>query len=317
MISTLRHFLEEHDVQEVETPMLHTIPGGAAARPFVTHHNALDMQLYLRIAPELYLKRLVVGGLERVYEINRCFRNEGLSTRHNPEFTTIELYVAHHDYVWMMDFAEEMIRRIAKAVCDDISKVQFGDHTVNLAVPFRRLPMVDAVKEYLGCSDNDLSPENIDQLLARHHIKLDKKDSSWGEKLYALFDKLVESKLIQPTFITQFPVEVSPLAKRNPNNPAFVDRFELFIVGLEFANAFSELNDPFDQAKRFHEQAAALHAGDVEAHHYDADFIHALEYGLPPTVGYGMGIDRLTMLLTNTTSIRDVILFPTLKQKAS
>lgn len=316
IISTLRHFLEEHDALEVETPMLHSIPGGAAARPFVTHHNALDMQLYLRIAPELYLKRLVIGGLERVYEINRCFRNEGLSTRHNPEFTTLELYVAHHDYVWMMDFAESMIRRIANAVCDDITKVQFGEHTVNLAAPFRRLPMKDAVKEYIGCSEQDLSENNIDTLLSRHSITLEKKNASWGEKLYALFDKLVESKLIQPTFITQFPVEVSPLAKRNFENPLLVDRFELFIVGLEFANAFNELNDPFDQAKRFHEQAAQLHAGDVEAHHYDADFIHALEYGLPPTVGYGMGIDRLTMLLTNTTSIRDVILFPTLKQKS-
>ncbi len=310
----MRSFLNEHQFVEVETPMLHPIPGGAVARPFVTHHNALDMPLYLRIAPELYLKRLVVGGFERVYEINRCFRNEGISTKHNPEFTTVELYAAHKDYCWMMDFSEEMIKHIVKKACAAMD-LPFDTATIHFSAPFKRLTMYDAVIQYTDCSAEELASEKIDDTLKRHKVFIAKKNASWGEKLYALFDSLVESQLIQPTFITQFPVEVSPLAKRNPKDDRFTDRFELFIAGMEIANAFNELNDPFEQAERFKEQVVAREVGDEEAHLYDADFVTALEYALPPTVGFGMGIDRLTMLLTNTTSIKDVILFPTLKIK--
>ncbi len=314
IIKIMRNYLDQHNFIEVETPMLHPIPGGAVAKPFETHHNALDSQFYLRIAPELYLKRLVVGGMERVYEINRCFRNEGISSKHNPEFTTVEIYVAHKDYRWMMDFSEDMIKLIVKEVNGDMT-VPFGEHTLDFGKKFERISMHDAVVKYAGISQKELSKASIDSTIKKHNIKLAKKDATWGEKLYALFDELVESKLIQPTFITHFPVEVSPLAKRDPENPDLVLRFEMFIAGMELSNAFNELNDPFDQAKRFQEQASAKDAGDEEAHHYDAEYVHALEYALPPTVGYGMGIDRLTMVLTNTTSIKDVILFPTLKKK--
>ncbi|EKD48613.1 MAG: hypothetical protein ACD_64C00224G0001 [uncultured bacterium] len=314
IIREMRTYLDTHGFLEVETPMLHPIPGGAAARPFMTHHNTLDMELYLRIAPELYLKRLIVGGLERVYEINRCFRNEGVSTKHNPEFTTVEMYVAHHDYHWIMDFTQAMIQQIVKAVSDQMV-VPFGDYQIDFGKPFERMAMRDAVIRYGGISQEELAENTIDATMKKNKVRLDKKNASWGEKLYALFDELVESKLIQPIFITHFPVEVSPLAKRDPENPDFVSRFEMFIAGMELANAFNELNDPFDQAERFKQQAAAKDAGDVEAHHYDADYITALEYAMPPTVGYGLGIDRLTMLLTNTTSIKDVILFPALKKK--
>ena len=314
IIRALRNYLDQHEFIEVETPMLHPIPGGAVAKPFITHHNTLDMELYLRIAPELYLKRLIVGGLERVYEINRCFRNEGISTRHNPEFTTVELYVAYKDYRWMMDFTEEMLRHVVTTVVGETA-VSFGEHVLDFGKPFERISMHDAVVKYAGISEKDLSKTNIDAAMKKHKVSLDKKDASWGEKLYVLFDELVESKLIQPTFITHFPVEVSPLAKRDPENPDMVNRFEMFIGGMELANAFNELNDPFDQAERFKHQAVAKDAGDDEAHHYDADYITALEHAMPPTTGYGLGVDRLTMLLTNTTSIKDVILFPTLKKK--
>jgi lysyl-tRNA synthetase class 2 len=315
IITTMRHFFEEHDCLEVETPMLHPIAGGAAARPFITHHNVLDMDLYLRIAPELYLKRLVIGGFDRVYEINRNFRNEGVSTRHNPEFTSVEWYIAYEDYLWMMNFTERMLHAIARTVCVDASQVAYGDLVLNFASPFRHMTMVEAVMEYAQCSEKDIQDGAIDALIKKHNITLVNKDATWGHKLYALFEEFVESKLIQPTFITQFPVEVSPLAKRNPDNPALTDRFELFIAGMELANGFTELNDPIDQEKRFKEQIEAKQAGDEEAHEYDADFILALEYGLPPTVGAGIGVDRLVMLLTNTTSIKDVILFPALKKK--
>ena len=282
----------------------------------MTHHNALGTDFYLRVAPELYLKRLGVGGFERVYEIGRIFRNEGISTKHNPEFTMLELYVAHHDYQWMMDFAEKMIQTAVHAVCSDPTKVQFGDHTIDFGTSFERISMRDAVIKYGNLSEKDLDPKTIDATLKKYGISVDKKGaSSWGEKLCALFDELVEDKLIQPTFITHFPIEVSPLAKRDPENPDFVLRFELFVAGMELANAFNELNDPFDQAERFKAQAQAKDAGDKEAQHYDAEYVRALEYALPPTTGFGMGIDRLTMLLTNTTSIKDVILFPTLKKK--
>lgn len=314
IIRLMREFFDKHDFIEVETPMLHPIPGGAAAKPFLTHHNALDMELFLRIAPELFLKRLTVGGLERVYEINRCFRNEGVSTRHNPEFTSVEWYIAYKDFHWMMDFIEELLQFIVKNTNDSMV-VQYGEMLIDFGKPFERLAMREAVKKYVGCSDAELEGSNIDALLKQHKVKPADKNASWGQKLYALFEELVESKLIQPTFITEFPVEVSPLAKRNPENPNFCDRFELFIAGMEISNAFNELNDPFDQAERFHEQARARAGGDEEAHYYDADFITAVEYGLPPTVGAGIGIDRLVMLITGTTSIRDVILFPTMRKK--
>lgn len=314
IIKIMRTYLDQHHFIEVETPMLHPIPGGAVARPFVTHHNTLNMDLYLRIAPELYLKRLVIGGMERVYEINRCFRNEGISTKHNPEFTTVEIYIAHKDYRWMMDFSEKMIQQIVHEVNGEMV-VSYADHQIDFGKPFERISMFDAVVKYGGIPEKKLSKATIDQTVKDHQISLDKKNASWGEKLYALFDALVEPTLIQPTFVTHFPVEASPLAKRDPENPEFVFRFEMFVAGMELSNAFNELNDPFDQAARFKQQATAKEAGDVEAHHYDADYVHALEYALPPTVGFGLGIDRLTMILTNTQSIKDVILFPTLKQK--
>ena len=312
IIRLMRSFFDSHDYMEVETPMLHPIPGGAMARPFMTHHNALDMQLYLRVAPELYLKRLVIGGFERVYEINRNFRNEGISTKHNPEFTMVEFYTAHQDYHFVMDLVEQMLKNITQEVCGSL-QVQYGEHMLNFDTPFKRITMLDAVAEYAQCQPTELE-NNIDTIIDQHKIKLDRK-VSWGEKLNMLFEDLVESHLIQPTYIIQFPVEVSPLAKRNPSNPTFADRFELFIAGVELSNGFNELNEPFDQAARFEEQAQARAAGEQEAHYYDADYITALEYGLPPTVGVGIGIDRLTMFLTNGLSIRDVILFPTLKRK--
>ncbi len=273
------------------------------------------MDLYLRIAPELYLKRLVVGGFERVYEINRNFRNEGISTKHNPEFTMVEFYTAHQNYMYAMDLVEKMIRHIAKEICESL-QVPYGKHILDFAAPFKRIRMQDAVAEYAaGCTSKDLEGKNIDAIVAKQNITFEKNDASWGEKLNLLFEALVEENLIQPTFITQFPTVISPLAKRNPKNPQFVDRFELFIAGVELSNGFNELNDPFDQAERFREQAQAREAGKKEAHYYDADYVQALEYGLPPTVGVGIGIDRLTMFLTNAMSIRDVILFPTLKRK--
>ncbi len=315
IISLMRHYFEDHDFIEVETPMLHPIPGGAAARPFVTHHNALDTELFLRIAPELYLKRLVVGGFERVFEINRNFRNEGISTRHNPEFTMVEFYMAHQNYKFIMDFVEDMIKKII-AECSDTMQLPFGEKVIDFGKPFERLSMKESVMRYGGLSEQDLSAANIDATLKKHNISLDNKNAAWGHKLVALFEELVEAKLIQPTYIIDFPIEVSPLAKRDKDDPTIAARFELFIAGIEISNGFNELNDPLDQAQRFKDQVKDIESGDVEAHRYDADYVLALEHGLPPTVGVGIGIDRLTMLLTNTTSIKDVILFPTLKKKA-
>lgn len=313
IVREMRNFLDSYDFLEVETPMLHPIPGGAAARPFVTHHNALDTELYLRIAPELYLKRLVVGGFERVYEINRNFRNEGVSTRHNPEFTMLEFYMAYEDYHFAMTLIEQLFKKIAQDVCKNTT-VQFGEYTLDFDRPFQRLSMKQAVMQYANCSEKEID-SNIDEILSKNDITVANKHASWGEKLYALFEALVEQQLVQPTFITEFPVEVSPLAKRDVKNPALAARFELFIARMEISNGFNELNDPLDQAERFREQVKARSSGDTEAHHYDADFVQALEYGLPPTVGVGIGIDRLVMLMTNATSIKDVILFPTLKKK--
>lgn len=314
IIRWLRCYLDEHGFMEVETPMLHPIPGGAAAKPFVTHHNALHAELYLRIAPELYLKRLVVGGFERVYEINRNFRNEGISTRHNPEFTMLEMYMAHHDYYFIMDFVESMIKKVIAQVCES-EQVPFHDITLDFSKPFKKTTIKDAVLEYGHYTESDVAEHVIDARLAEHHITLANKNASWGEKIYALFEKIVEHRLIQPTFVTQFPIEVSPLAKKDPKDPRFAARFELFMASMEISNGFNELNDPFDQAARFKQQAGAREGGDVEAHHYDADYIQALQYGLPPTVGVGIGIDRLAMIITNASSIKDVILFPTLKKK--
>jgi lysyl-tRNA synthetase, class II len=314
IIRTIRRFLDEHGYMEVETPMLHPIPGGAAAKPFKTHHNALDMELYLRIAPELYLKRLVVGGFDRVYEINRNFRNEGISTRHNPEFTMLEFYTAYQDYDYAMNMVEKLFRAAVIAVTQS-EEIAYGTTRLDFGKPFARLSMEEAVVHYAGCTHDELRPETIDKVLISHRLAGKPGVTSWGQKLCLLFEELVEKKLVQPTFITHFPVEVSPLAKRNAQNPAVTDRFELYMMSMELSNGFTELNDPFDQAARFKEQVNARAAGDVEAHLYDADFIKALEYAMPPTVGVGIGIDRLTMLLTNAASIRDVVLFPTLRHK--
>lgn len=314
IVQTIREFLVKKDYLEVETPMLHPIPGGAAAKPFKTHHNALGQDFYLRIAPELYLKRLVVGGFERVFEINRNFRNEGISTKHNPEFTMLECYTAHENMKYAMNFIEKIFKAVAKKI--GVSQVQFGDHVIDFLKKFERISLYDAVKKYHKLSSNDLKKDaKIDELLKIHKIALSKSGMSLAEKIYLLFAETVERELITPTFVTGFPIEVSPLAKRDMKNPTLAVRAELFMAGLELANLFDELNDPFDQAERFVQQGHAKVSGDTEAHAYDADYILALEHGLPPTVGFGIGIDRMVMLLTGTTSIKDVILFPTLKKR--
>ena len=314
LVQACRDFLLDHGYLEVETPMLHPIAGGAAAKPFVTHHNSLGQDFYMRIAPELYLKRLVVGGFDKVFEINRNFRNEGISTKHNPEFTMLEFYTAHQDYHYAMDFIEHMLKFMIKKVGLS-SQVQFGDYALDFEGAFERITLYDAVKKYNDLTDKDLNDATIDALLKKHKISQPKKNMSLAEKVYLLFEETVEEKLIQPTFVTGFPIEVSPLSKRDDDNPELAARAELFVAGLELSNLFNELNDPFDQAERFHDQVKAKDAGDDEAHQYDADFVLALEHALPPTVGAGIGIDRLVMLLTGTTSIKDVILFPTLKKK--
>ena len=314
LIKALRTFLDEHGFLEVETPMLHPIAGGAAARPFVTHHNALSSDFYLRIAPELYLKRLVVGGFERVYEINRNFRNEGISTRHNPEFTMLEFYMAHQDYHQAMNFVEQLLRYVLLHSANTL-QIPFGEVTIDFEKPFKRITIFDSVVEIGGIAHNKLTPETIDATMREHGIKPKHSAMALAEKVYALFEECVEKKLTQPTFVTDFPVEVSPLAKRDPHNEAIAARFELFIGGMEISNGFNELNDPIDQAERFKQQLVAHRAGDDEAHQYDAEFIEALEYALPPTAGVGIGIDRLVMLATNTLSIKEVILFPTLKKR--
>lgn len=314
IVHAIRDFLVSKNYFEVETPMLHPIAGGAAAKPFVTHHNALGQDFYLRIAPELYLKRLVVGGFDRVFEINRNFRNEGISTKHNPEFTMLECYTAHEDVDYAMSLIETLFKHALAAIGSD-AKVAFGDHTIDFGKPFERISLYDAVKKYHNLSDSDLNDTTIDALLKKHKLLAPKSDMTLAEKIYLLFAETVEKELIQPTFVTGFPVEVSPLAKRDPKNLDLAARAELFVAGLELANLFDELNDPFDQAARFHEQVQAKQAGDAEAHAFDADYILALEHALPPTVGFGIGIDRMVMLLTGTTSIKDIILFPTLKKK--
>ena len=314
LISSLRAYLDKNDFVEVETPMLHPIAGGAAARPFVTHHNALDSDFYLRIAPELYLKRLVVGGIERVYEINRNFRNEGLSTRHNPEFTMVEFYMAYQDYHFIMDFVEQLLRTMIFETTG-LLQTPFGTEVIDFAVPFKRISVYQSVLEYGHYTPAELAENTVDAVLAHHAIQLLATQHSYAQKIYALFEKVVEPHLVQPTFIIDYPIEISPLSKRDASNPSIAARFELFIGGMEISNGFNELNDPLDQANRFKQQLEAHKAGDAEAHQYDADYILALEHALAPTVGVGIGIDRVVMLATNTTSIKDVILFPTLKKK--
>lgn len=312
IISAIRRYLDGQGFMEVETPMLVTNAGGAAARPFETHYNALDEDVKLRISLELYLKRLIVGGMERVYEIGRVFRNEGVDTRHNPEFTLMELYQAYTDYHGMMDLTENMYRYVAQEVLGT-TEVPYGEHVIDLGKPFERLTMVDAVKKYAGVDfDQVADTEAAKKLADEHHIEYEARHTK-GDILSLFFEEFCEEKLIQPTFIMDHPIEISPLTKKKPEKPDYVERFELFITGREMANAYSELNDPIDQRERFRAQEAALAAGDEEANTTDEDFLNALEIGMPPTGGIGYGIDRLVMLLTNSPAIRDVLLFPTMK----
>ena len=316
IVSAIRGFMLQNEFLEVETPMLHPIPGGASAKPFITHHNALDMQMTLRIAPELYLKRLIVGGFERVFEINRNFRNEGVSVRHNPEFTMMEFYATYTDYKWLMDYTENCIRAAAMAACGTAT-VQYQGREVDFSKPFQRLTIVGAIKKYAPqYTDAQLADgEFIRTELLKFGVKAF-DHVGLGALQLALFEETAESQLWEPTYIIDYPVEVSPLARASDSNPEITERFELFVTGREIANGFSELNDAEDQAARFHAQVAAKEAGDDEAMYYDADFIRALEYGMPPTGGCGIGIDRLVMLLTDSPSIRDVILFPHLRKEA-
>ena len=318
IVSFIRKYMDEHMFMEVETPMMHVIPGGANAKPFITHHNALDIDMYLRIAPELYLKRLVVGGFERVYEINRNFRNEGIDVRHNPEFTMMEFYMAYHDYHDLVDFTEDLFKQMALSVLGT-TKVHYGREgevglDIDFSQPFDRLTMKESIVKYgKGIIMEDLEDEErCRNLCKKLHIDL-MEGWTLGHYITALFDELVEENLQQPTFITSYPAEVSPLARRNDKDPNFTDRFEFFIGGREIGNGFSELNDPDDQAGRFHQQAEAKKHGDDEAMYYDEDYITALQHGLPPTAGEGIGIDRIVMLFANCHTIRDVILFPTLR----
>ncbi len=313
IIQAIRDFFVRHDYMEVETPMMHSIPGGASAKPFETHHNALDMQMFLRIAPELYLKRLVVGGFEKVFEINRNFRNEGLSTRHNPEFTMLEFYEAYRDYKYLMDFTESLLREVAQKVLGTTA-ISYQGRELDLGKPFHRLTMVQAIQKYHPqftteqLNDREFVISELQDLKAKY-----KPEDGIGGLQLSLFEELAETQLFEPTFIVDYPVEVSPLARSSDSNHEITERFELFVVGRELANGFSELNDAEDQAARFDAQVAAKDAGDEEAMFKDNDYVRALEYGLPPTAGQGIGIDRLVMLLTDSASIRDVILFPQMR----
>ena len=312
IITEIRKFLDSERFIEVETPVLHSVAGGASARPFITHHNAQDIDMYMRIALELHLKRLIVGGFDRVYEIGRVFRNEGMDTKHNPEFTLLELYQAYTDYEGMMNLTENMIRTVAQNVLGTTT-LTYGENEIDLGKPFERISMCDAVKKYSGVDFSEIDTiEKARETAKEHKIEFEQRHGI-GDILNLFFDEYVEDKLIQPTFITDYPVEISPLAKRKPSNPKLTERFELFILGREHANAFSELNDPIDQKERFEHQVELKKAGDDEAADMDEDYITALEYGMPPTGGLGIGIDRLVMLLTNQESIRDVLLFPTMK----
>lgn len=311
IVSGVREVLDAEGYLEVETPILNTLPGGANARPFVTHHNTLDLDMYMRIAPELYLKMLVVGGFEKVYEMGRLFRNEGMDTKHNPEFTTVELYSAYQDYHDMMNICEKIFIHCAMKVCGT-TEISYQGTPISLKAPWKRMTMCEAVKEFTGL---DFDKENLDELIVKAKkigVELD-KNISWGKALAEVFDQKVEEKLIQPTFIYDYPVEISPLAKKKPTDKRLTERFEVFMTAREMGNAFSELNDPIDQKERFEKQMAQRANGDDEAQVMNDDFVNALEYGLPPTGGLGIGIDRLVMLLTDSASIRDVLLFPTMK----
>lgn len=312
IISTIRSYLDGQGFMEVETPMLVHNAGGAAARPFFTHYNSLDEDVKLRISLELYLKRLIVGGLERVYEIGRVFRNEGVDTRHNPEFTLMELYQAYTDYNGMMDLTENLYRHLAKTVCGS-EKIMYNGIELDFEKPFERITMIDAVKKYTGIDWNEVKDlEQARALAKEHHVEIEQRHKK-GEILSLFFEAFVEEHLIQPTFVMDHPIEISPLTKKKPENPEYVERFEFFVNGWEMANAYSELNDPIDQRERFALQEEAFSAGDDEAEHTDEDFLNALEIGMPPTGGIGFGIDRMVMLLTDSQAIRDVLLFPTMK----
>ncbi len=312
ILSSIREFLDNRDFLEVETPILNTIAGGAAARPFITHHNSLDIDMYLRIANELYLKRLIVGGFDRVYEMGRMFRNEGMDATHNPEYTAMELYQAYADYNDMMSITEEMILSVNQKV-NGGNTVDYQGTTLDFSIPWKRITMVDAIKEHSGIDFNEIKDYQEAKKLAKEHNIEVKATDKLGNIINSFFEEYVEDKLIQPTFVMQYPVEVSPLAKRNPENPDMTQRFEAFVMGKEIANAFSELNDAEDQRSRFEHQLELRKAGDEEANLFDEDFVNAIEVGLPPTGGLGIGIDRLVMFLTNQTTIRDVLLFPTMK----
>ncbi len=312
VITAIRNYLDSKDFMEVDTPILNTIPGGAAARPFITHHNTLDIDMYMRIAPELYLKRLIVGGFERVYEMGRQFRNEGMDVKHNPEFTTVEVYQAYTDYEGMMNLTEELISTVAQEVLGT-TKITYQGEEVDLSPGWARMTMMDSIKKYADIDFKETSTNEEAAALAKSVGVEVKKGMSRGEIISLTFEEKVEENLVQPTFIYEYPVEVSPLAKRYKDNPDFTERFEIFITRREFGNAFSELNDPIDQKERFMKQVEKREAGDEEANMMDEDFVTALEYGLPPTGGLGIGIDRLIMLLTDSASIRDVLLFPTMK----
>ncbi len=312
IIKELRNYLDSHAYMEVETPVLHTQAGGAAARPFITHHNTLDIDMYLRIALELHLKRLIVGGFDRVYEIGRVFRNEGMDTRHNPEFTMLEAYQAYTDYRGMMDLCEDMMRTVARRV-NGTALCQLDGVTYDLEQPFARLSMVEAVKQYAGVDFDAIADDEAAKALARErHIQFEERHKK-GDILNLFFEEYVEDKLVQPTFLTGHPVEISPLSKKDPEHPGYTERFELFIGGREYCNAFSELNDPIDQRQRFEYQEYLKQHGDDEASGVDEDFLNALSYGMPPTGGIGIGVDRFVMLLTGAPTIRDVLLFPTMK----
>ena len=311
IISTMRHILDEAGYTEVETPILQPIPGGASARPFITHHNALDVDLYMRIATELYLKRLIVGGFEGVYEIGRNFRNEGMDRTHNPEFTCMELYVQYKDYNWMMTFTEQMLERIAIAV-NGSTDIEIDGKQISLKAPFRRLPILDAIKEKTGYDLNEKSEDEIREICHKLHIDADNTMGK-GKMIDEIFGEYCEGTFVQPTFIIDYPVEMSPLTKMHRSKPGLTERFELMINGKEVANAYSELNDPIDQEERFKEQLRLSEKGDDEAMFIDRDFVQSLQYGMPPTAGIGIGIDRLTMLLTGQTAIQEVLLFPTMR----
>ena len=314
IVATMREYFNEAGCLEVETPILQSIPGGATARPFITHHNALDIDLYMRIANELYLKRLIVGGYNGVYEFAKDFRNEGMDKTHNPEFTCMEIYVAYKDYVWMMDFVEKMLCKIAAKVNNGSTVVKIGEHEVDFGGTYRRLPILEAIKEYAGVDVKGMDEDQLRQVCKELHVETEASMGK-GKLIDAIFGEYCEDKLIQPTFITDYPVEMSPLTKRHREDPELTERFELFVCGKELANAYSELNDPIDQLARFEEQAALKSKGDDEAMFIDYDFVRSLEFGMPPTSGLGMGIDRLTMFMTGQTTIQDVLFFPQMRPK--